>query len=61
MTEFKKLIGKKVKIYLKNSFFYSGVIVNVTARTLELDDVKEGKIFLLIDSVRSIQEDNGRR
>ena len=60
MTELKNLEGKQVKIYLKNSFVYRGKLLSVNTRNLEIDDIKEGKIFLNIDSIRSIQED-GRK
>ena len=60
MTELKNLEGKQVKIYLKNSFVYRGRLLSVSTKNIEIDDIKEGKIFLNIDSIRSIQED-GRK
>lgn len=59
MTELKNLEKKQVKIYLKNSFVYRGKLLSIGIRNIEIDDVKEGKIFLNIDSIRSIQEDDG--
>jgi small nuclear ribonucleoprotein (snRNP)-like protein len=56
MTDLKKLKGKQVKIFLTNAFVYKGKLVNVGLHNLELNDIKEGKIFLNLNSIRSVQE-----
>jgi small nuclear ribonucleoprotein (snRNP)-like protein len=51
-----KYLGLKVKILLKNNYYYVGVVLNADESSLDLKDVKGQNVSLNKDIILSIQE-----
>lgn len=54
--ELTKYIGLKVKILLKNNYYYIGKVVNADENSLDLLDIKGNNVSLNKDLILSIQE-----
>lgn len=53
-----KCIGKKIILYLKNSFRYEGTLINVDTDFISLYDVKSCKNKLIrLDSIAEVEHD----
>jgi len=59
MIDYNNIIGKKIKIFLKNGFVFQGKLISVDFKNLEIDDIKVGKLLLNRDSIMSIQQSDG--
>lgn len=53
--ELKKNKDKKVKIFLKNGFFYCGKILDIDDSFLRIDDVRKGEQLLAITSLERVE------
>lgn len=51
-----KYIGLKVKILLKNNYYYVGKVINADDDSLYLKDIKGQSVSLSEDSILTIQE-----
>jgi len=51
-----KYLGLKVKIVLKNNYYYVGIIINADEHSLDLKDVKGQFVSLNEDAILTIQE-----
>lgn len=51
-----KYLGLKVKIVLKNNYYYVGIVLNADENSLDLKDVKGQFVSLSKDSILTIQE-----
>jgi small nuclear ribonucleoprotein (snRNP)-like protein len=49
-------IGLKVKIILKNNYYYIGTVFDADADSIDLIDIKQKKVSINKDSIYSIQE-----
>lgn len=49
-------IGLKVKIILKNEYYYIGRVFDADADSIDLIDIKQKKVSINKDSIYSIQE-----
>jgi small nuclear ribonucleoprotein (snRNP)-like protein len=49
-------IGLKVKIILKNNYYYIGTVFNADADSVDLTDIKGKKVSISKNSIYSIQE-----
>jgi small nuclear ribonucleoprotein (snRNP)-like protein len=49
-------IGLKVKIILKNNYYYIGTVFDADADSIDLIDIKDKKVSINKDSIYSIQE-----
>ncbi len=52
-------IGLKVKIILKNAYYYVGIVLSADETSLDLKDFKGQLVSLSKDSIATIQEVNG--
>ncbi len=55
-------IGLKVKIILKNNYYYIGTVFDADDDSIDLIDIKDKKVSINKDSIYSIQEvgENGK-
>lgn len=54
--ESQSLVGKQVKIFLKNNFCFEGVLKNKDDRFIELIDSRKGHLRLIaLDSIENIE------
>jgi small nuclear ribonucleoprotein (snRNP)-like protein len=49
-------IGLKVKIILKNNYYYIGTVFDADDDSIDLIDIKDKKVSINKDSIYSIQE-----
>lgn len=49
-------IGLKVKIILKNNYYYIGTVFDADDDSIDLIDIKQKKVSINKDSIYSIQE-----
>ena len=49
-------IGRKIKLVLKNNYYYVGLVISADENSLDLKDVKGQFVSLSKDSIFSIQE-----
>ena len=54
MLDLKKFVGKEIKVYLTNGFFYQGTLDSFDSTGINLDDIKVGITFININSIASI-------
>jgi len=52
----KNLIGRKVKIWLKDSFKREGKLLEVDDNFICIKDIKDGLTFIAISEIRSVNE-----
>lgn len=51
-----KYAGLRVKVVLKNNYYYIGVVLNAEDDSIDLKDVKGNFVSLSKDSILTIQE-----
>jgi len=51
-----KFIGLKVKIILKNDYYYVGEVLNANETSIDLLDMRGQRVALSEESISSIQE-----
>jgi RNase P/RNase MRP subunit p29 len=49
-------VGLKVKILLRNNYYYVGVVINADKDSLDLKDIKGQNVSLSKDTILTIQE-----
>ncbi len=49
-------IGRKIKLVLKNNYYYVGLVISADENSLDLKDVKGQFVSLSKDSILTIQE-----
>jgi hypothetical protein len=49
-------LGLKVKILLKNNYYYVGLVLNADENSIDLKDIKGQNVSLAKESILSIQE-----
>jgi small nuclear ribonucleoprotein (snRNP)-like protein len=54
--ELNKYNGLKVKITLKNGYYYIGKVVSADENSIELNDIKGNKVSLSEQAILTIQE-----
>jgi RNase P/RNase MRP subunit p29 len=53
-----RYIGLKIKLVLKNNYYYVGVVLNADNNSVDIKDVKGQLVSLDKDSILTIQEVN---
>ena len=54
-----KFIGLKVKIILKNNYYYIGQVLNADENSVDLLDMRGQRVALSKEAISSIQEVSG--
>ena len=52
----KNLIGRKVKIWLKDSFKREGKLLEFDENFICVNDIKDGITFIAVSEIRSVNE-----
>ena len=52
-------INKKVKVALKNGFYYKGLVLSEGETYIKIRDIKDNLVFINFDAVVSIEEVGG--
>jgi hypothetical protein len=54
--DLKKFHNKSIKIFLKNGYVYSGIIVDISEETIMVIDKFGGNVLIALDNISSITE-----
>lgn len=50
------LIGKRVKVVLKNGMYYKGLVLSQGDTYINIRDLRDKKVFINLDAVSNMEE-----
>lgn len=57
------LIGATIRLRTKDGFYYRGKLVDVSNESIQIDDIKIGRVILALSEISSVQmwqDDRGK-